>query len=188
MNLERPIAPDPFDLLPKVPTFSVVSDDIGDKMQIDPMFTNLSIGGQNISPELRWSDFPSATRGFAVTCFDPDAPTGCGWWHWVVVGLPPTVTSLARGAGEGNLPGGAFHVRNDYGARNYGGPSPVDAVRPHRFLFAVHALDTDALDVKDDASPALVSFKLVFHLLARAVLRPVLTVTAGQANEALGQG
>jgi Raf kinase inhibitor-like YbhB/YbcL family protein len=187
-NLNRPIAPDPYDLLPHVPSFSIASEDIRDNEALNPTFTNPSIGGQNLSPELRWSGFPPQTRGFAITCFDPDAPTGCGWWHWVVVGLPASITSLPRGAGDGrSLTGGAFSIRNDYGARTYLGPAPVEPGRAHRYLFAVHALDTDALDITEDASPALVGANLTFHVLARAVLRPTLRLNAKQADAAVGR-
>ncbi|MGA8622490.1 MAG: YbhB/YbcL family Raf kinase inhibitor-like protein [Candidatus Sulfotelmatobacter sp.] len=112
---------------------------------MDLEFAHSSLGGKDISPELHWSSFPVETIGFAVTCFDPDAPTGSGWWHWVLVGLPPNITELARGAGLGSgLPEGAFHVRNDYGERAYGGAAPPKGNRPHRYVFAVHALDVQA--------------------------------------------
>jgi Raf kinase inhibitor-like YbhB/YbcL family protein len=95
MNLNRPIAPDPYDLLPLVPSFSIASEDIKDEEALAPTFTNPSIGGQNLSPEVHWSSFPSPTRSFAITCLDPDAPTGWGWWHCVVVGLPPASPTCA---------------------------------------------------------------------------------------------
>src|SRR5690606_5727287 len=98
-----------------------------------------SVGGDNVSPQLAWSGFPADTKGFVVTCFDPDAPTGSGFWHWVLVNLPATVTELPRGVAEGDL-GGAFSVRNDYGQHGYGGAAPPAGDRPHRYLFAVHAL------------------------------------------------
>jgi Raf kinase inhibitor-like YbhB/YbcL family protein len=187
MALDRPIAPDPYELLPQVPSFTLDSQDIRDKEPLDSKFANPSIGGQNLLPELRWSGFPDKTRSFAITCFDPDAPTGSGWWHWVLVGLPADVTALPRGAGDGRaLPGGAFHVRNDYGERAYLGPAPVEAERPHRYLYAVHALDTGKLDVTEDASPALVGANLTFHILARAVVRPILCLSTSQAGAALG--
>lgn len=106
-----------------------------------------------------------------MTCYDPDAPTGSGFWHWVLVNLPASVTELPTGAKEADL-GGAFSVRNDYGDTGYGGAAPPPGDRPHRYVFAVHALDVERLDVGPTASPAYVGFNLAFHTLARAVIRP----------------
>ena len=173
MSLERATAPDPHDLLPQKPSFSVDSDDVQDGQPQPPAHAHPSAGGENTSPHLRWSGFPEETKGFAVTCFDPDAPTGSGFWHWALVNLPVDKTELARGAGSGEgLPPGAFHVRNDYGDKAYGGASPPPGDRPHRYVFAVHALDVDSLDLDDSATPAQVGFNLAFHTIARATLRP----------------
>ena len=169
MSLDRPLAPDPYDLLPPVPSFTVTSTDVTDGQPLDELYAHPSAGGKNLSPQLAWSGFPDETRGFVVTCFDPDAPTGSGFWHWVAVNLPASVTSLDRGAG---LPEGAFCVRNDYGERAYGGAAPPPGDRPHRYVFAVHALDVEALEVTPDATPAYVGFNLAFHTLARATIRP----------------
>jgi hypothetical protein len=171
--LDRPLAPDPYELLPRVASFTLESDDVEDGRPLDAEFAHPSAGGRNTSPELHWSGFPSETKSFALTCFDPDAPTGSGFWHWVLVGLPASVTKLARGAGSaGEAPGGAFHVRNDYGERSYGGSAPPAGDRPHRYVFAVHALDVEQLEVTPDASPAFVGFNLTFHVLARGTIRP----------------
>lgn len=179
MSLERPVAPDPYELLPSVPSFAIASDDLTDGAPLDTKFVHPSAGGENVSPQLRWSDFPEGTSGFAVTCFDPDAPTGSGFWHWVLVNLPGSSAELARGAGSGEgLPDGAFHVRNDFGERGYGGPAPPAGDGDHRYVFAVHALDVDRLDLTDDASPAYVGFNLTFHTLARATIRPVFSAAA----------
>jgi Raf kinase inhibitor-like YbhB/YbcL family protein len=175
MLIARTIAPDPYDLLPVVPAFTLESSDVANGDPMDSKFARSQLGAQDISPELHWSGFPEETRGFAVTCFDPDAPTGSGFWHWVLVGLPPSVTALPRGVGN-SLPRGAFHVRNDYGERGYGGPAPPEGDRPHRYVFAVHALNAQRLDVTEDASPAVVGFNLTFHTLARAAIRPTFAV------------
>ena len=178
MSLERAVAPDPYDLLPPVPAFALTSEDIRDGEPMDQRYADDSVGGGGVSPQLAWSGFPADTRGFVVTCFDPDAPTGSGFWHWVLVNVPGSVTELASGAGGtgGSLPEGAFHVRNDYGSQQYGGAAPPAGDRPHRYVFAVHAIDVDRLDVTPDVSPAVVGFNLAFHTLARATLRPTYQV------------
>lgn len=174
MSLDRPVAPDPYDLLPEVPSFVLTSRDVRDGDPLDETFAHPSVGGKDQSPQLAWSGFPAQTRSFVVTCFDPDAPTGSGFWHWVLVNLPAAVTQLPRGVAE--LPDGAFCVRNDYGEAGYGGAAPPAGDRPHRYVFAVHAVDVDGLDVGADASPAYVGFNLAFHTLARATLRPTFQV------------
>jgi Raf kinase inhibitor-like YbhB/YbcL family protein len=173
MSLERALAPDPYDLLPSVPAFTVTSADVTDGEQMDDLY---AYAGKNLSPQLAWSGFPAATRGFAVTCFDPDAPTGSGFWHWVVVNLPASVTELPRAVDP--LPEESFSVRNDYGTAGYGGAAPPPGDRTHRYVFAVHALDVDRLEVGPDATPAYVGFNLAFHTLARAVIRPTYEIKA----------
>ncbi|MGW3614507.1 YbhB/YbcL family Raf kinase inhibitor-like protein [Micromonospora sp. NPDC005163] len=174
MTLERPIAPDPYELLPMVPSFTLTSDDVQNGEPMDARHAHGSTGGGNVSPQLTWSDFPAETKSFTVTCYDPDAPTGSGFWHWVLVNVPVDVTQLPTGVGgaAGADLGGAFSVRNDYGEQGYGGAAPPPGDRPHRYVFAVHALDVDRLDLTPDASPAYVGFNLTFHSLARAVIRP----------------
>lgn len=172
-TLEHPIAPDPYDTLPKVVSFTLESSDVEDGQALDPRFAHSTRGERDVSPELHWSGFPQGTRSFAVTCFDPDAGTGSGFWHWMLVGLPTTVTMLPRGAGTDKaLPEGAFHVRNDFGQRSYGGPAPPIGDQPHRYVFAVHALDVSKLDVTMDTTPARVGFDLTLHTIARGVIRP----------------
>jgi Raf kinase inhibitor-like YbhB/YbcL family protein len=173
MSLDRPQTPDPYPLLPQAGTFTVTSEDVEDGK---PMAEQFSYAGGNTSPQLSWSGFPAETQGFVVTVFDPDAPTPSGFWHWLVLGLGPDVTELPRGAGAvggANLPTGAFHVRNDFGEAGYAGAAPPPGDQVHRYFFVVHAIDVDKLDVDETATPAVVSFNLAFHTLARAVLTPV---------------
>ncbi|MEJ7824562.1 MAG: YbhB/YbcL family Raf kinase inhibitor-like protein, partial [Solirubrobacteraceae bacterium] len=107
MWLDRPAAPDPHDLMHAVPSFVVESDDVADTQPLDLSFVHGSAGGENLSPHLSWRGFPAETQSFAVTCFDPDAPTGSGFWHWSLFNVPASVTELQRGASGDGLPDGA---------------------------------------------------------------------------------
>jgi Raf kinase inhibitor-like YbhB/YbcL family protein len=151
MSLERPVTPDPYALLPAVPSFGVTSADVADDQ---PLKHDQVYDGGNTSPQLSWEPGPEGTQSYVVTCFDPDAPIVSGFWHWVAVDLPADVTSLETGAGasDESLPGGAFHVRNDFGERAFGGAAPPEGDQVHRYYFVVHAVKEPALGVDDSAS------------------------------------
>jgi len=165
--------PSPYDYLPETGSFTLASDDIaeGQHLSDDHVYDKGGFSGGNTSPQLRWSGFPPETRSFAVTCYDPDAPTGSGFWHWVLFDIPASVTELPRGAGSGEgLPAGAVHVRNDAGTKGFSGAFPPKGDPPHRYIYAVHAVDSERLGPDSDASCAAVGFNLTYHVLARGVI------------------
>lgn len=174
MSLERDTAPDPYDFLPRFGQLTVTSDNFADGGDLAErhVYDGWGVSGDNVSPHLRWSGAPESTTSFVVTCFDPDAPTPSGFWHWAIAGIPADVTELAEGAGSrgGSLPEGAFHVAGDGGVKGWMGPCPPEGDGKHRYLFAVHALEGDALAIDDAVTPAVVSFNAVFQTVARGVI------------------
>lgn len=135
------------------------------------VYNGMGQTGQNLSPALEWKNAPEGTKSFVVTTYDPDAPTGSGWWHWVVANIPASVTALPEGAGsgKGGLPEDAVQVRTDFGTPGYGGAAPPPGPA-HRYIFSVYALDVAKLDIAPDASPAMVGFMVHHHKLASASL------------------
>jgi len=149
-------------------TFTLTSNDLTDGGQL-PDAQVYAKG--NVSPHLKWSGAPEGTKSFAITCYDPDAPTGSGFWHWTVANIPADVSELATGAGStdgANLPAGAVQGRTDFGSAGFGGAAPPAGHGPHRYIFTVFAVDVDHLDVNPDNSGAVYGFNLHFHTLAKA--------------------
>ncbi|GGL45939.1 YbhB/YbcL family Raf kinase inhibitor-like protein [Planomonospora parontospora] len=171
-----PRPPVPYDFLPPVPALTVESGDVrdGETLSDVHVFDGWGMSGGNVSPHLRWSGAPEGTRSYAVTCFDPDAPTGSGFWHWLLYDIPADVTELPRGAGTADTRFG-LHGRNDYSTKEYGGAAPPPG-HPHRYLFAVHALGVEKLGVDADAPPAVIGFNITANTLARGYLAPVYEV------------
>ena len=164
---------DPYDALPKLPAFTLTSNSIidGEPLATPQVSGIMGAGGEDVSPQLSWSGFPKETRSFAVTVYDPDAPTASGFWHWAVANLPATCTELPEGAGDGSLlPGDALTLANDAGLRRYVGAAPPAGHGPHRYYIAVHAVNVEKLELAEDASPAYLGFNLFMHAIARAVI------------------
>jgi Raf kinase inhibitor-like YbhB/YbcL family protein len=152
--------------------FALTSADVksGATLTDQQVFNGFGCSGANVSPQLNWSNAPAGTKSFVVTVYDPDAPTGSGWWHWVVYNLPASATGLAQGAGSGKapLPDGAAQGRTDFGAPGFGGACPPVGDKPHRYIFTVHALKLEKLEVPADASPALIGFMTHANSLGKA--------------------
>jgi len=153
---------------------SIWSPDIknGGTIADEQVFSAFGCTGKNISPALMWKGAPKETKSFALSIYDPDAPTGSGFWHWVVVNIPPSTTSLPKNAGDlkANLmPAGALQTRTDFGAPGYGGPCPPKGDKPHHYHVTIFATDVDKFDgIGAEASAAFVGFNLHFHTLAKA--------------------
>jgi Raf kinase inhibitor-like YbhB/YbcL family protein len=142
-------------------------------IQAEQVFDGWGCTGRNVSPELQWGGAPADTKSFALTVYDPDAPTGSGFWHWQIFNIPATVTKLPAGAGDpkrGLAPAGSVHGRNDYGAIGYGGPCPPAGDKPHRYIFTVFALKTAKLDLDASASAAVIGFNLNANVLAKVTV------------------
>jgi Raf kinase inhibitor-like YbhB/YbcL family protein len=142
----------------------------------------MGAGGEDVSPQLSWSGFPEDTKSFAVTVYDPDAPTASGFWHWAVADIPVSVTSLDAGAGdgaEGSLPDGAVTLNNDASAARFIGAAPPPGHGPHRYFVVVHAVDVESLGLPDGATPAYLGFNLFSHAIARATITGTYEQPAG---------
>lgn len=156
-------------------TLTLTSPDIkpGATIADEQVYSGFGCTGKSISPALSWSGAPQGTKSFALSVYDPDAPTGSGFWHWVIFNIPADVTSLPKGAGDPKsdaAPKGAVQSRTDFGVPGYGGPCPPKGDAPHHYIFTIFAVDTDKLGPDENASAAFVGFNLHFHTLAKATL------------------
>ncbi|WP_419842200.1 YbhB/YbcL family Raf kinase inhibitor-like protein [Candidatus Poriferisodalis sp.] len=170
--------PGPYDFLPAVASFELRSDDIADGQMLSmPQVSGIfGAGGEDRSPHLTWSGAPEGTLSYAVTCFDPDAPTGSGFWHWVMYDIPASRTELAAAAGDVEGTGlrwGIKQLRNDAGMAGYLGAAPPPGHGPHRYIFAVHALSVATLPIDANASPAFCGFNMFGTTLGRALITPI---------------
>ncbi len=168
---------DPYASLEKKPSFQVRSNNVKDGEKLDMVHVSgiFGAGGEDVSPHLAWSGAPAGTKSFAVTAIDPDAPTGSGFWHWAVFNLPASTTELPRGAGDekgSGLPAGAIQLPNDARMPRYLGAAPPQGHGKHRYMFVVHAVDIEKLEVDPNSTPALLGFNLSFHTLARGMITP----------------
>ena len=175
---------DPFARLPAVPSFTVTSTDVTDGQALPPaqMSGTFQVpAGKDLSPQLSWSGAPAETKSYTVTMYDPDAPSGSGFWHWAVIDIPAAVTELPAGAGDctEHLPTGAFHLPNDARLTRFIGAAPPPGDGPHRYVIVVQALGIEKvgqlqLQVQADSTPAWLGFSINVsgHLLGRAVITP----------------
>ena len=168
----------PYADLPEVPGFELRSDDVshGESLATPQVSGVFGAGGEDVSPHLSWSGAPEGTQSYAVTVYDPDAPTASGFWHWAVFNIPADVTELAANASADGLPDGAVQLKNDGGTVGYIGAAPPAGHGPHHYWIAVHAVDVPTLDIPAEASPAFLGFNLFSHSLARATLVPTFEV------------
>lgn len=155
------------------PAFKLTSKEVAANATIGApqVFNGMGCTGQNTSPGLSWTGVPTGTKSFALTVYDPDAPTGSGWWHWVVYNIPATAKSLAAGAGDPKknlLPAGAVQGNTDFGAPGYGGPCPPAGDKPHHYIFTLYALKVDKMDIPASATAAYVGFNIHGNMLAKA--------------------
>lgn len=168
----------PYADLPQVPSFQLRSNDIADgatlaKAQVSGV---LGAGGEDVSPHLAWSGAPDGTQSYAITVYDPDAPTASGFWHWAAFNIPAEVTELPSGASGSNMPSGAVELKNDGGTRGFVGAAPPPGHGPHHYHVVVHAVDVASLDIPAEASCAYLGFNLFSHTVGRAMLVPVFEI------------
>jgi Raf kinase inhibitor-like YbhB/YbcL family protein len=153
--------------------FTLKSDYLGGQLSDAQVYSGFGCSGKNISPSLKWVNAPGGTKSFAVTVYDPDAPTGSGWWHWIIFNIPADVNELKADAGRPEkklAPVGSVQSITDYGAPGFGGACPPEGDKAHRYVFTVYALKTARLDLDEKASPAMVGFYLNSNVISKASL------------------
>ena len=151
--------------------FTLSSNDLAGEATINEVFNGFGCTGENKSPQLSWKNAPEGTKSFAVTMYDPDAPTGSGWWHWLVFDIPVNNNELVSGAGNTKLnltPEGVIQSITDYGANGYGGPCPPEGHGLHQYIITVYALKTDKLGLNKSTNPAVVGYYLWNNTIAKA--------------------
>ncbi len=150
--------------------FTLQSNDLKGQLTMEQEFNGFGCTGKNISPELSWSNAPEGTKSFALTVYDPDAPTGSGWWHWIIVNIPADVDHISQGVTAATLPKGAIETMTDYGNAGFGGACPPKGDKPHEYRFTIHALDVEKLDVNAQSDSALVGFMINQHTIQKATV------------------
>lgn len=148
--------------------FTLSSADIHGQIANDQVFNSFGCSGKNISPQLSWKNAPAGVKSFAITAYDPDAPTGSGWWHWVVFNLPASADSVKMGASNKAMPAGTIESTTSYGSKGFGGACPPKGDKPHRYIFTVFALNTEKIEQTSEARPELIGFFLNSHAIAKA--------------------
>lgn len=148
--------------------FYLTSSDVQGQIANDQVFNSFGCSGKNISPQLSWKNAPAGTKSFAVTAYDPDAPTGSGWWHWVVFNIKPAVDHISTGDSGKSMPKGSIESVTSYGSNGFGGACPPKGDKPHRYIFTVYALDTEKIEQNVDARPELIGFFINSHAIAKA--------------------
>lgn len=152
-------------------SFTLESKDLKGQLSKVQEFNGFGCSGENVSPELHWNNAPKGTKSFAITVYDPDAPTGSGWWHWLVVNIDTKTNQIGTGASSKHtLPKGAIETMTDYGSAGFGGACPPKGDKAHRYVFTVHALDVDKLDLTPKSDSALVGYMINAHSIQKASL------------------
>jgi hypothetical protein len=154
-------------------TFQIKSNDIkfGEVISQKHVFNGFGCDGKNISPQISWNKLPKGTKSLALSVYDPDAPTGSGWWHWILVNIPVDYTEIPKNFGAKNnfeLDGKILQIRNDFGQFAFGGPCPPKGDKKHRYVFTIHALKTSNLNLKDSDTAALAGFMINANEIAKA--------------------